>query len=237
MQMPRSPAARTVRRSASTPRRCPSPRGRPRAAAQRPLPSMMMATCRGTSKSSIGAFGSGSVFDIPSRRVAQTVMISFSLAASSLSTSAIVSSVAFCTSLGHALVVVLADLVILLELLEHVQAVAAHMADRDLGGFGIFVRDLDQFLAALLVELRNAQPQITCPSVDGVRPRLAAMIAFSTACTIERSQTCTLQHARLRHADGRELVERHVACRRRRPGPGRAGSATRGRCAARRAPA
>src|SRR5262249_10068826 len=46
--IPRSPAARTVRRSASTPRRCPSPRGSPRAAAQRPLPSMMMATCRGT---------------------------------------------------------------------------------------------------------------------------------------------------------------------------------------------
>ncbi len=42
--MPSSPAARTVRRNASTPRRWPSPRGRPRAAAQRPLPSMMMAT-------------------------------------------------------------------------------------------------------------------------------------------------------------------------------------------------
>ena len=51
--MPRSPAARTVRRSASTPRRWPSTRGRPRAAAQRPLPSMMMATCRGASKPSL----------------------------------------------------------------------------------------------------------------------------------------------------------------------------------------
>src|SRR5918998_2038105 len=47
--MPISPAARTVLRSASTPRRCPSPRGNPRAAAQRPLPSMMIATWRGTS--------------------------------------------------------------------------------------------------------------------------------------------------------------------------------------------
>ena len=34
--------------------------------------------------------------------------------------------------------------------------------------------------------------RITWPSVDGVKPRLAARIAFSTACTIERSQTCTL---------------------------------------------
>ena len=51
----------------------------------------------------------------------------------------------------------------------------------------------------------------TCPSVDGVRPRLAAEIAFSTAWTIERSQTWTLEQPRLRHADGGELIERHVA--------------------------
>src|SRR5215831_9594127 len=47
--MPSSCAARTTRRNASTPRRWPSARGRPRAAAQRPLPSMMMATCAGAS--------------------------------------------------------------------------------------------------------------------------------------------------------------------------------------------
>ena len=46
---------------------------------------------------------------------------------------------------------------ILLQLLQHVHAVAAHMADRDAGGLGIFVRDLDEFLAALLVQLRDAQ--------------------------------------------------------------------------------
>jgi hypothetical protein len=40
-------ALRTVRRSASTPRRWPSKRGSLRLAAQRPLPSMMMATWRG----------------------------------------------------------------------------------------------------------------------------------------------------------------------------------------------
>jgi hypothetical protein len=42
--MPISPTARTARRNASTPRRWPSLRGRPRSAAQRPLPSMMIAT-------------------------------------------------------------------------------------------------------------------------------------------------------------------------------------------------
>ena len=45
--MPSSAAAVTVRRTASAPRRWPAMRGRPRDFAQRPLPSMMMATCRG----------------------------------------------------------------------------------------------------------------------------------------------------------------------------------------------
>src|SRR5690242_10413964 len=40
-------AALIVRRTASAPRLCPAVRGRPRRRAQRPLPSMMMATCRG----------------------------------------------------------------------------------------------------------------------------------------------------------------------------------------------
>ena len=42
--IPRSRAASTARRTASTPAACPAVRGRPRATAQRPLPSMMMAT-------------------------------------------------------------------------------------------------------------------------------------------------------------------------------------------------
>src|SRR3954454_6631010 len=40
-------AAFSVRRTASAPRLWPAVRGSPRARAQRPLPSMMMATCRG----------------------------------------------------------------------------------------------------------------------------------------------------------------------------------------------
>src|SRR6266536_1878537 len=143
--IPRSPAARTVRRSASTPRRCPSPRGRPRAAAQRPLPSMMMATCRGTAKSPISAVGSGPVFAIALQP--HTVRISLSLVANILSTSAIASSVAF------------SDLVILFEPLEHVKAVAPHVPHGDPRRLGIFVRDFDQVPTPLLVEFRDAQPQ------------------------------------------------------------------------------
>src|SRR5262245_11448052 len=44
VRTPRPGAAFTTRRTASAPRRCPAVRGSPRAAAQRPLPSMMIAT-------------------------------------------------------------------------------------------------------------------------------------------------------------------------------------------------
>src|SRR5215469_5266780 len=45
--MPNSPAVRMMVRADSAPCRWPSMRGRPRCFAQRPLPSMMMATCFG----------------------------------------------------------------------------------------------------------------------------------------------------------------------------------------------
>ena len=47
---PSSIAARTVARTASTPLRCPATRGSSRLFAQRPLPSMMMATWRGIAR-------------------------------------------------------------------------------------------------------------------------------------------------------------------------------------------
>src|SRR5262249_33088004 len=46
--MPSRRAVSTTARTASLPRRCPSMRGSPRRRAQRPLPSMMIATCRGS---------------------------------------------------------------------------------------------------------------------------------------------------------------------------------------------
>src|SRR5690349_19111981 len=56
--MPSSPAACTVRRTASPPRRWPAMRGRPRAFAQRPLPSMMTATWTGGGNGDDGSAGS-----------------------------------------------------------------------------------------------------------------------------------------------------------------------------------
>ena len=76
--MPSSPAPRTTRRTASAPRRWPATRGRPRAFAQRPLPSMMMATWWGP--------GVGSAVGGQRRSRHQTVLISFSLWASTSST-------------------------------------------------------------------------------------------------------------------------------------------------------
>jgi hypothetical protein len=49
---PRSIAASTTGRRAREPARCPAATGRPRRFAQRPLPSMMIATARATSGSS-----------------------------------------------------------------------------------------------------------------------------------------------------------------------------------------
>src|SRR5262245_37771780 len=156
MPMPRSPAARTVRRNASTPRRCPSLRGSPRAAAQRPLPSMMMATWRGTAKSPICTLVSASALDMrwPSHREDLLLLrgehpIDFP------------DHIVGCllNLVGRALALVLADLVILFQLLEHINPVAPDMPDRDLGRLGVFVRDFDQLLAPLLVELGDPQPQ------------------------------------------------------------------------------
>src|SRR5262247_1835466 len=141
--IPRSPAARTVRRSASTPRRCPSLRGKPRAAAQRPLPSMMIATCRGTANSPpISTRVSASAFDIAATtsdredllflRGKDPVDVGDHLVGQLLDL------------LGRALTLVLTDLVILFQLLEHIKPVAPDMADRDFRLLGILVRDLDQ---------------------------------------------------------------------------------------------
>ena len=48
--MPSSPAVRTTARTDLTPSPCPATRGSPRLVAQRPLPSMMTATCRGSGR-------------------------------------------------------------------------------------------------------------------------------------------------------------------------------------------
>src|SRR5271165_7170813 len=154
--MPRSPAARTVRRSASTPRRCPSPRGSPRAAAQRPFPSMMIATCRGTAILPIRAVRSGSRWDMLLQTSHSENFLLFCCQHPVHLGDCFIGSLLHL--LAGSLPVVLADLVVVFELLEHIEAVAPHVTDGYPGSLGIFVRNLHQLPAAFLIELGNTQP-------------------------------------------------------------------------------
>ena len=70
------------------------------------------------------------------------------------------SSVIFWTFSDWLRLIVLADIAVLLGFFQVVHAVAAHMANRDLGLFGIVVRDLDERLAALLVQFRQRNAQV-----------------------------------------------------------------------------
>lgn len=91
---------------------------------------------------------------------------------------------------GTLALIVLADRAVLLRLLQEVHAVAAHMARGDAGVLGIAMRDLDQFLAALFVELRQRNPEIGAVD-DRVEAEIDLRMARSTAPTIDLSQIDT----------------------------------------------
>src|SRR4030088_687978 len=125
--MPSSLAARTTRRSASTPRRVPSARGKPRAAAQRPFPSMMIATCRGASVRSGPSVAGAAAFDIDQSLNREDL---FFLGREQLIDLRNRSVGCLLHVGGQTLLVVLGDLVVLLELLDRIEAIPADMADR-----------------------------------------------------------------------------------------------------------
>src|SRR4029079_17078022 len=153
--MPCAPAARTTRRRASTPRRWPSTRGKPRAAAQRPLPSMMIATCRGTANSGVRTL-SNSGFDISSSSHREDLLFFCRQHLVDLDNDVVGRLLHL---LGRPFALILADLVVLLQLLEYIETVASNMTHRDLGSLRILVSDLDQVLATILIEFGNAQSQ------------------------------------------------------------------------------
>ena len=131
---------------------------------------------------------------------------------------------------GVALAVILADGAVLLELLEQVETVAAHVADRDLRLFGVFVRDLHHFLAALLVHLGDAQADDLTLGL-----RVEAEIGFADRLLDGRDHAAVpdldAEQARLRHVDGGNLRDRHHGAIGVDLDADRAGSARRGRCA------
>src|SRR5689334_2945438 len=112
--------------------------------------------------------------------IAQTVMISFSLAARSFSTSAIVESVAFCTS---SCCRVCSSSLILWSFSSFLRR--SRPSRRT---WRTATRAASAYLCATFTSSRRRSSlssgmrrRRTCPSVDGVKPRLAAEIAFSTA--------------------------------------------------------
>src|SRR5262249_60612680 len=151
--MPISPALRMVRRKASTPRRCPSARGNPRAAAQRPLPSMIIATWRGTSNA-VAALFWVSASDIGTTSDREDFLFLCSQHVVDLDYAGVG---CFLDLAGKPIVIVLADLVFSFQFFDHVHGVAPNMTNRDARGFGVLVSNLHKFFAPLLVKFWNAQ--------------------------------------------------------------------------------
>src|SRR5712671_5317711 len=204
--MPRSPAARTVRRNASTPRRWPSARGSPRAAAQRPLPSMMMATCRGTANSPICILVSASAFDIATTSHREDLLFLRREHPVDLR-DRVVAGLLYL--IGRPLAVVLADLVIFFQFLEHIKSVAPDMPHRDPRRLGIFVGDLDQILAPLLIQLGDAQPQ-HLPLGRWRQPEIGSRDGLFHGMDHRLVPNLDGNQAWLRDADRGDLIERHM---------------------------
>src|SRR5262249_21489006 len=158
-------AASTVRRSARVPSRCPASTGTPWLSAQRPLPSMMMATLRATPRS--GCDGAGSVRDtsidvVRARRPRAGNVIAtrshlhdlrFLVLEQLVDTGGVLVGELLYLRLRPALLVV-ADVAVADELLEMAHHVAADVAHCHLALLGEAADELDQLLAPLLGQLR-----------------------------------------------------------------------------------
>src|SRR3954447_16752647 len=133
---PSSAASRSRAFTVSAPARWPSTTGSPRACAQRPLPSVMMATyCAGTSDlEDLGFLGLQQLVELRDLLVGELLEL----------------------RLG-AVLLVRAGLPGLLELAQVVHAVAADVADRDAAVLGDVSHHLDELLAALLRELGDRE--------------------------------------------------------------------------------
>src|SRR5437763_12974468 len=148
--MPSSCEARTTRRNASTPRRWPSARGKPRAAAQRPLPSMIIATCKGPSVRSGPSVAVAAAFDIQDPSLDGEDF--FFLGRKQLIDLSDGSVGRLLYVIGQTFLIVLANLGILLKLLDLIQPIAADMPNRDPGPLGILVAHFNNLLAPLFIE-------------------------------------------------------------------------------------
>src|SRR5204863_830269 len=143
--MPRRRAASTTARTDSLPRRWPSMRDRPRRCAQRPLPSMMTATWRGSrarSRPEVSSAGASS-------HLHDFVFFGFQHLVQALG----VVLGELLDLLLPAVQVVLRDVAILLQLLEQIIGIAAMVAQRDAVFLGDLADVLDQIAAPLFGQL------------------------------------------------------------------------------------
>src|ERR1700742_557289 len=139
--IPRSTASRSRALKTSAPARWPSITGSPRRCAQRPFPSVMIATYLAALK----RCAASNLEDFRFLRLQERVDLGDRLVGLFLQ-----------RSLGAALVV-LADFALVLQLAQVAHHVAAHVADRDAAVLGDAVDDFDHLPPPLLGHLRDRQ--------------------------------------------------------------------------------
>src|SRR5438105_9226152 len=157
--MPRSAQPSTVLTSVSTPALWPKKRGMKRFRAQRPLPSMTMATWRGTAtfestasdRHDVGFFRRDQPIDLGDRAVGELLQL-----------------------VERAALFVLGDFLVLHQLLGVFVGVAAHVAHCDLGLFAFVPRHLGELAAAFFGQCRHRHAQQVA-----LRRRVQAEIRFA----------------------------------------------------------
>src|SRR3954463_7017199 len=183
---PRSTASRSRAFTVSAPARCPSTTGSPRAVAQRPFPSVMMATYRaGTSDlEDLGFLGLEQRVELADLLVREPLQLGLA-----------------------AMLLVRPRLARLLELAQVVHAVAADVADRDAAVLGDVAHHLHELLATLLGELGDRQPD-DLPVVVRREPEVGLHDRLLDRLDRRRVIGRHAEQARLGRGDRRELAKR-----------------------------
>src|SRR4051794_14162969 len=205
--MPRSTASRSRALTVSAPAWWPARTGTPRAWAQRPLPSVMMATYRGSvmtvrERASVRAkrfeparSRRSNLQDLRFLALEVRVQLGDALVGDLLQ-----------LGLGAALLV-LADLALLAQLAQVVHDVAADVADLDPALLRDVVRDLDELLAALLGQRRDRQADEVAV-VRRVEPQVGVADRLLDRLDRARIEGLHREQLRLGRVDRRQLLER-----------------------------
>src|SRR5713101_5794022 len=195
---PASIAPSTTSRTAVIPARCPSGRGRCRSRAQRPLPSMMMATWRGTAPPSrIFARRSSPTSDLHDLRLFGFDQLFHELQMVVMQLLHVLLGV---------LLVVLGDVLGLLDPGDRLGAGTPHAHAPFLGEL---VHDLHQLLAALLRERRQGNADEVAV-VGGREPEIGGQDRFLHGLEEALIPGLDGQELGLRGGDARHLVEGHL---------------------------